>query len=164
MIRGELTIRAPRAIVWSLLTDPTKTPEYAPTIAHVEVVSGVPGVVGTYVTRTHFRSARRPQLVTTEILESVVDTRLVSRGTVDFLAFGSEYVLAGRAPSGTFREEPEESTRLSWGGDYRLNGAAAWLLAVPLLGLPALQVGAARRAMPGVMQALAHAAERIAGR
>lgn len=60
MIRGELAIRASRAVVWSLLTDPTKTPEYAPTIAHVEVVSGTPGVVGTCVTRTHFRAGRRP--------------------------------------------------------------------------------------------------------
>ncbi len=51
---------------------------------------------------------------------------------------------------------------LSWSADYRLNGVGAWLVAIPLLGIPLLQARAARSALPTVMDALSKAAERIA--
>ena len=164
MTRGQLTVRAPRAMVWDLLTDPTKTTTYAPAVAHVEVLSGTPGVVGHMVFQTHLRSGQRPVRTQVEVTEAVPCERYRSRGSIGLLAFEARYELRRGPDEGAFREDAEESTLLSWDVDYAPAGPVGWLLTVALLGLPLLQVRAARARFAQVMETLAREAERMATR
>ena len=91
-----------------------------------------------------------------------LDERLVYTGSTGMLAFAGRYDLS-RLHEGDagFRGESDERTTLSYTMSYRLNGVGAWLIAVPLFGLPLLQVAHAERAFLGTMKDVARAAERL---
>lgn len=162
MKSGERSIAAPRALVWSLIADPARATEVISGLAHVEVLSGDPGQVGQCVTRLHFRGNARPRVLATEITELVAERRRVARSVTDLLLFTSEYTLSDDDGARGFRDGTEAGTRLVWSGDCRLNGPLAWLIAIVLLGIPALQAAYLRSKLPASIEAYARAAERLA--
>lgn len=133
-LSGEILIRAPRAIVWDLIVDPTKMTRYSTEVVSVEDLSGPPGVGARRYAMVLSRGRRVECAEFISVFKAPHEYQ--GRSELGMARIPFRYVLDAVEVDPAYRIGASEHTRLRWEAEYALASPAYWLLMPFVLFLP----------------------------